>query len=201
QKDNVLGKKQDPAGSGSGDNTIAPSTALTSTQIQKFVDAVKPYADISLNASSTQQLSYQNLGDSCSTDWNSSNCWGTQATPKVVYVKGTVDPAQQFYALTVTGTSTGAGILIIEDGDMSIAGNFRWEGLILITGQYTGLRYGGGGNQKVYGGVVVNETAAINTQVEVDASGNAQVYYSCQALSNAMNKNRKLLSLRSWKEL
>ena len=91
-------------------------------------------------------------------------------------------------------------ILIVEDGDVSLTGNFRWEGLILITGQYVGLRHGGGGNQTVYGSIVVNETADLNAQVEVDATGNAKLLYSCQALDNVRNM-RRLYRLRSWREL
>lgn len=199
QKDNVTGKPQ-AAGPGLGDNTIAPDASLTPAQIADFVAAVKPYADISLQASATSRLSYTDLGSACATNWSDSACWGTRENPKIVYVKGSLDPAQAFYAVSVGGTSTGAGILIIEDGDLSVAGNFRWEGIILITGQYVGLRYGGGGNQGLYGAVVVNETANLNSQVEVDASGNAKLLYSCQALNNVRNM-RRLFRLTAWREL
>ncbi len=200
QKNNVTGKKQNPLLAGQGDNTIAPDASMTPAMIAKFVNDIKGSADITLNASASDKLVYQNLGNTCSTNLNDSNCWGTFAKPKIVYIKGTLDPAQAFYALTVSGTSTGAGILILEDGDASISGNFNWDGLIVITGQYVGLKYGGGGNQTVYGGVVVNETAAINSEVEVDATGNAKVYYSCQAINNAKN-SRKLYRVTSWREL
>ncbi len=199
QKDNVTGKPQ-AAGPGLGDNTIAPDASLTPAAIAKFVNAVKPYADMMLQASAANRLQYQNLGDTCASNLNDSNCWGTRSNPKIVYIKGTLDPGQAFYALSLSGTSTGAGILIIEDGDLSITGNFRWEGLILITGQYVGLLYGGGGNQTIYGGVVVNETANVNSQVEFDAAGNAKLVYSCQALNNVRNM-RRLFSGTSWMEL
>src|SRR3972149_114115 len=71
----------------------------------------------------------------------------------------TLPPAQACYAMSISGTSTGAGILILEDGDLNVTGNFRWEGLIIVTGQYVGLRYGGGGNQTMYGGMIVKESA------------------------------------------
>ena len=199
QKDNVTGKAQN-AGPGLGDNTITPDITLTPAQIAKFVNTVRPYVDTSLQASGTSQLSYQNIGDTCAANLNDPNCWGTRSNPKIIYVKGTVDPAQAFYALRLSGTSTGAGILIIEDGDLSITGNFRWEGLILITGQYSGLRYGGGGNQTIYGGVVVNETVNANSEVEVDAMGNPKVLYSCQAMENVRNM-RRLFRANSWREL
>lgn len=199
QKNNLTGKPQNP-GSGIGDNTITPDATLTPAEIRKFVDAIRPYADISLQASGTSQLSYQNIGDTCAANLNDPNCWGTQANPKIVYVKGSVDPAQAYYAMRLSGTSSGAGILIIEDGDISITGNFRWEGLIIVTGQYVGLFYGGGGNQTIYGGVLVNETASSNSEVEVDARGNAKVLYSCQALQNVKNM-RKMFRATSWREL
>lgn len=199
QKDNVTGKPQS-AGPGLGDNTIAPDLSLTPAQIAKFVNTVKPYPDMTLQASAANRLQYQNLGDSCASNLNDSNCWGTRSNPKIVYIKGSLDPGQAFYALSLSGTSTGAGILIIEDGDLSVTGNFRWEGVILVTGQYVGLRYGGGGNQTIYGGVVVNETANVNTEVEFDAAGNAKLLYSCQALNNVRNM-RRLFRLTSWREL
>ena len=199
QKNNVTGKPQNP-GPGIGDNTITPDATLTPAQIQKFVDAVRPYADISLQASGASQLSYQNIGNTCAANLNDPNCWGTAANPKIVYVKGTVDPAQAFYAMSISGTSTGAGILILEDGDLNVTGNFRWEGLIIVTGQYVGLRYGGGGNQTMYGGMVVNETASVNSEVEVDAMGNAKILYSCQAIENVRNM-RRLFRTNSWREL
>jgi len=199
QKDNVTGKPQS-AGPGFGDNTITPDATLTPAQIAKFVNAVKPYADMSLQATGSSQLDYQNVGDTCSTNLGDPNCWGTRSNPKIVYVKGSLDPGQAFYALRMSGNSTGAGILIVEDGDVSITGNFRWEGLVVVTGQYSGLWYGGGGNQTIYGGVVVNETALANSEVEVDSMGNAKVLYSCQAVNNVRNM-RRLFRLASWREL
>ncbi len=199
QKDNVTGKPQNP-GPGIGDNTITPDATLTPAQIQKFVDAVRPYANISLQASAANRLQYQNIGDTCGANLNDSNCWGTASNPKIVYIKGTVDPAQAFYAMSISGTSTGAGILILEDGDLNVTGNFRWEGLIIVTGQYVGLRYGGGGNQTMYGGMIVNETASVNSEVEVDAMGNAKILYSCQALENVRSM-RRLFRANSWREL
>jgi hypothetical protein len=199
QKDNVTGKPQS-GGPGLGDNTIAPDLSLTPAQIAKFVNTVKPYADMSLQASGSNRLQYTNIGNTCGANLGDPNCWGTRSNPKIVYMKGSLDPGQAFYALSLSGTSTGAGILIIEDGDLSVTGNFRWEGIILITGQYVGLRYGGGGNQTIYGGVVVNETANVNTEVEVDAAGNPKVLYSCQALNNVRNM-RQMFRLASWREL
>lgn len=102
--------------------------------------------------------------------------------------------------LSIAGNSTGAGILILEDGELVLSGNFRWEGAIVITGRNVGLKYAGGGDQTVYGGIVVNQSEAANPDVEVDARGNAKILYSCQALNN-VRIMRGLHSLTSWREL
>ena len=206
QKDNITGRAPgDPPpanpGTGVGDNTIERDASLTPKKIADFVDAVKPYADMSLPSSALNRVSVSNLGDTCASNWNDANCWGTPSNPKIIYIKGTPDPAQQFYAVSISGKSTGAGILIIENGDLSITGDFHWEGPIVITGQYVGLKYGGGGKQEIYGWVVVNETALGNTEVELLAEGNPKIYYSCQAINNAMSKNRRLTRVTSWREL
>lgn len=200
QKDNVTGKPQDPALDGGGDNTIAPAATLTPAMISRYLNALKGKANLSLQSTGGSPLVYASIGSTCSTDWNSANCWGTGSRPKIVYVKGDVDPTNAFTALTISENSTGAGVLIIEDGDLALSGNFQWEGLIIITGKYVGLRYAGGGHQSVYGGIVVNQTEAVNLNVEADVRGNAEVFYSCQALSN-IRKMRGLFTLTSWREL
>jgi len=200
RKQHIVGNKQNPALPGVGDNTIAPDASLTPAMIANFVAAVKPYADITLNASATNRLVYQNIGNTCSSNLNDANCWGTHANPKIVYIKGTLDPAQAFYALTVGGTSsTGAGILIVEDGDVSLSGYLHWEGLIVITGQYVGLRYTGE-RPNIYGGVIVNETANANSEVEFQANANLGIHHSCQALDNVRNA-RRMFRASSWREL
>jgi len=52
----------------------------------------------------------------------------------------------------------------------------------------------------MYGGIVVNETASVNSEVEVDAMGNAKILYSCQALERVRNM-RKMFRAANWREL
>ena len=200
QKDNITGRKQDDAGLEWGDNTIAPDDSFTPAQIRKLVEAAKQKAQVSSHSTKTKPLHYTSVGDTCAADWDHPNCWGTRDRPKIIYVKGAVDPTASFNALTISGTSTGTGVLIVEDGDLRIDGDFRWEGLIIVTGKYVGLRYGGGGGQTTYGGIVINEEKSFTPNLEVDSRGNAKIRYSCAALNTARSM-RGLYSLRSWREL
>ncbi|MBM3220944.1 MAG: hypothetical protein FJZ38_20085 [Candidatus Rokubacteria bacterium] len=205
QDDNIVGLHQSNAGvlNAEGNDTIA-AAALTSASVTDFVNAVKGYADITINTSSSTTTTYvratdttttssgsaqfNSIGGSCGGSFNAADCWGTSANPKIVYVKGTVDPTSAFNALRISGNSSGYGILIVEDGDFSITGNFGWEGPIIVTGGYVGVGINGGGNQQVLGALISNETATNEAPgfYEGVLTGNAKVAYSRAALDKAL---------------
>jgi len=192
---NVSGKPINPASPGVGANTIASDATLTPARISKYVDAVKGMASISLQSSPAAPLVYSSIGSTCATNWNSPTCWGTRSQPKLVYVKGTGDPT--YTALTMAGT--GVGTLIVEDGSLAILGNLQWEGPIIVTGKNVAFKLLGVTStvDRVYGSVIVNETF---TGLQTSDAGNTKLYYSCQALNNAM-RVRSLNRLTSWREL
>lgn len=194
QKNNVQGQN------GIGDDTISTDPALTSSAIADFIRAVKQRADMTLASTQADPASFTNIGASCGTDPASQTCWGTPSSPKIVYVKGEPDPTSAFSALSVSGDSAGAGILIVEDGDFKISGNFRWDGIVIVTGQWVGVSYMGGGWQTVYGAVISNETATDPGYKEALVSGNAKLSYSSEAIDLA-RQSRKLLTLTSWREI
>ena len=203
---NVWGKSQTGGSDLSGIKTIAADPNLTPTMIKNFIDQAKASADIVLTSDQPNGLSMSDIGSTCSADPKSQTCWGYkdssgQVLPKVVYVKGSPDPTSLFTALNLSGTSTGYGVLIVEDGDFKINGNFAWNGAIIVTGNYVGLGFMGGGTQTVYGSVISNETAHDPGFKEGWVSGNAQIRNSCEALTAAMDRNRKLTSIVSWKDL
>jgi Tfp pilus assembly protein PilX len=205
QQNDVSGKSQlDPSTTTTGDGTVAYDNTLTSTAVTDFVNAIKANADITIDSSPSSPYSITGVGGACSTNINSRNCWGTTSHPKVVYVRGNPpDNTTQFSALSVSGTSTGTGILIVENGDVDITGNFNWNGPIILTGTNVKLRYHGGGNESVWGAVIINELNNNgSTNLEADISGNAKIYYSTQALNLVMSglNGRRLQSLYSWQE-
>lgn len=200
QKSHIKGKQQSTSSAGTGNNTIAPDATLTPTYLQSFINQAKAMADISLTSKAPSGLSYTSVGSTCATDPSSPTCWGTASAPKIVYVKGDLDPTAAFNALTVSGTSTGYGILIVEDGDLVINGGFTWYGPIIVSGSYTGVKFAGGGTQTVYGAVISNETATDAGFYEGTVTSTAKVRYSCEALTQALN-TRKAVRMSSWKDL
>ena len=101
----------------------------------------------------------------------------------------------------MSGNTTGVGVLIVEDGDFRVSGNFRWEGPIIVTGAYVGVGFLGGGFQEVYGSVVVNETATDEAAGyrEGVITGNAKIKYSAQGIDLARS-SRRLVSMSGWRE-
>jgi Tfp pilus assembly protein PilX len=200
QKQDVKGKRQDPSGNPWGNNTIAPNPDLAPAVISDFINQFKQNADIILQSHQPGGLTFNNIGSTCATDWNSQTCWGTTERPKVIWIKGDPDPTSMFTALYLGGNTEGHGVLIVEDGDLRIYGNFLWHGPIIVTGQWVGIGYLGGGEQIVYGAVISNETATDPRFYEGVMVGNSKIRYSCQALNQARTA-RRLTTIASWQEV
>lgn len=195
----VRGKRQDPAAPAEGPNTIASDAELTPTEVQSFVRAARK-ADVPLESSAPDGLSFNDVGASCASSWSSMTCWGTADRPKVVRVKGHSDLASAVPTLRISGSTEGHGILIVEDAEIRIQGNFRWHGVILVAGSRVTLGFLGDGSQTVSGAIVLHDSSAEAAAGKGFLTGNARLRYSCQALTLAQQA-QKLVIMKSWREV
>jgi len=109
--------------------------------------------------------------------------WGTQASPQLRCIEGLPMSGD---AVTLNGTTNGAGILIIKDADLILTGSFHWEGLIIITGGEVGLRVIGSSSKEIFGAMIVNETASPGSATAIlDIQGNLRLLFSRQTLGRA----------------
>jgi len=95
---------------------------------------------------------------------------GSLDDPKLVYFRGQLDTSSTFTGLRLNGAIKGAGILVVEDGDLSIntsgAGlnisgrnvDFYWDGIVIVTGRYIGTGFRAGSNTEIRGAFIANET-------------------------------------------
>ena len=64
---------------------------------------------------------------------------GNPTSPQMIYFKGEYDPSSNFVGVGVDGTQPiqGYGLLVVEDADLAFfqTGNFRWDGIVLVTGR------------------------------------------------------------------
>jgi Tfp pilus assembly protein PilX len=109
--------------------------------------------------------------------------------------------------LRVTSGS-GQGILLVEN-DLTLAGNFTFNGLIIVGGQFEK----GNGNVNISGGVMVqnlrigtcngNVVGGICTSTSVSVSGNFAVRYSQCSIENALRGSAILVPVkqRAWAQL
>jgi len=199
QQGDISGRSQlNPAQVTTGNNTIAKDAGISPTIVANFVAQAKSAATTVLSSKmATGGLSYNNLNGG-----TAGSMWGTPTSPAIVYIKGEPDPTSNFTALDIGGNSTGYGILIVEDGDLRIHGNFLWNGPIIVTGQYVGIGFMGGGNQTVYGAVISNEMQANEPAgyFEAYVNGNSKIQYSKQAMNMAINGGASKGGLFSWRE-
>lgn len=117
--------------------------------------------------------------------WSSSTPkYGTVAEPAITVCKGN---------LGIKGTWTGSGILMV-DGNLSMQGGSVFQGIVICTGN---LDLAGGGPADVahvIGSVIAKGTISSSNTT----GGSARVYYSSQAINNALTLNRYTLAW--WRE-
>jgi Tfp pilus assembly protein PilX len=87
---------------------------------------------------------------------------GTPTSPAMIYVKGDYDPTSNFVGMAVDGGNPvqGYGILVMEEADLSFFqnSNFRWDGIVLVTGRNVGVGFRANSNTEIRGALIANET-------------------------------------------
>ena len=181
----VQGKSQVNGSLVSGLSTIAPDSALTPATMQTFLNklAANPATTIiqssmacplvltgTTGAPSAPTLS--TAGSACpgNPPIGSTINLGTPADPKLIYFRGELDTSSNFTGLRLNGAVKGAGILVVEDGDLSISTSgaglsiqgrnvdFYWDGIVIVSGRYIGTGFRAGSNSEIRGAFVSNET-------------------------------------------
>ena len=80
----------------------------------------------------------------------------------MIYFKGEYDPTSNFTGVGVDGTQPiqGYGLLVVEDADLAFfqTGQFRWDGIVLVTGRNVSVAFKGDSNTEIRGALIGNET-------------------------------------------
>lgn len=175
-----------PGNDATGVKTIAPDGSLTKDVMAPFLSklAANPGTTILQSTMACPMILMGNSSDSskptltnnnggtggASCDMNRTLDLGTRNNPKLVYFRGELDTSSTFTGLQLnTGSSDplikGAGVLIIEDGDLKQMGNLEWDGVVIVTGRYVGAGFRESSTTKIRGAFAALET------VEGEASG------------------------------
>ena len=108
---------------------------------------------------------------------------GTQDASKVILAKGD---------LSLTGE--GSGVLVVT-GNLTMSGNFKFNGLIIVLGT-GGVQRNGGGNGEIKGGIIIakyNSTTVVDSIFNDDAylatngGGNSKIIYCSASIQTALD--------------
>lgn len=109
--------------------------------------------------------------------------WGDQASPQLHCIEGLLGSAD---AVTLAGNMAGVGILVVRNADLILGGTFRWEGLVVVTGNDVSFKTTGTGSKELFGAALVNETGIpVTGRSIVDFEGAIRLRFSRQGLSRA----------------
>jgi len=110
---------------------------------------------------------------------------GTASDPKITYTTGDVN---------FSGNAYGYGILIVN-GNLSMSGNFIFHGIVIAYGN-SSITTKTTGNSGIYGASIF-----VGQSVDMQATGNAKLYYSSEAIDNAKaNIKSSRFTILSWWE-
>ena len=122
---------------------------------------------------------------------------GSATAPTMLYVRGEYDPSSLFRGLTVDGTQpiTGYGILVVEDSDLGFfqSGQFRWNGIVLLTGRNNSSAFLGVSNTEIRGALITNETNPL--EVSGFSEFSVKTTGSMKILASKENVDRALMAL------
>jgi hypothetical protein len=112
-----------------------------------------------------------------------SQIWGAPTTPQLRCIDGISGAGD---ALTLTGDSSGAGLLIVRNTDMILSGAMRWDGLILVTGSDVSLKAGASSTTNIFGSIMINEIGSPGLGAfALDIQGSLRASYSRLALKRS----------------
>lgn len=110
---------------------------------------------------------------------------GTATDPKITYAEGNVN---------FTGSAYGYGIMVVN-GDIALSGNFTFHGIVIAYGNST-ITTKTTGNSGIIGASIF-----VGQSVDMQATGNAKLYYSSAAINNAKtNIKSSRFKILSWWE-
>jgi Tfp pilus assembly protein PilX len=209
---NVMGLDQSGSGFATGLSSIAPSPSLNPGVLAAFLSqlAAHPQTQV-LQSTMACPMVMTGSGGSPTTPTLTNGCGvnrtinlGTPSDPQLIYFRGDLDPTSMFTGLRLNGTIQGAGILVVEDGDLSVnATNFRWDGIVMVVGRYVGSGFRVGSDSTLYGAFVSEETIWNEAPgfYEFLNQGASLTIRASQQNLNMVQNMRALHRILGWREL
>jgi hypothetical protein len=155
--------------------TPATQIGTTSLDLQSYIDTLKGSATVTLTAD-------------VSASGNATTSYGSSTNYATVYS----DATQQGDGELRLNNVTGYGILLVK-GNLQLAGNIDWHGIIIATGVVT--TSGGGGNAKNIQGQVYSGQSALG---DTTVNGGVTISYNSCEVKKSLSSQP--LTVVNWKQ-
>lgn len=209
----VKGKSQTTGAYTTGLNTVAADPSLTPSVMDNFVNLVasNPGTTILQSTMACPMVFTGSASGLSNTPTLTNGCGlsktvnlGTRQDPKLVFFRGDIDTTSAFVGLTLNNGIKGAGILVIQDGDMRNYGNLEWDGLVIVTGSYTSMTLMDSSTTTIRGAAVAYEKepgeAAGYFDFYIGAVTGASIRSSKQNV-DMVQLMKSLHSITNWREI
>ncbi|HSF33409.1 MAG TPA: hypothetical protein VLK82_23430 [Candidatus Tectomicrobia bacterium] len=161
--------------------TPAISYNSTDMDVQTIVDAL---------TASANYVYTVNAATHTTMNWGTPTPGATLQDPSSCSVHNVVHYKTNDTYISLTGGSSGCGILLVE-GDLNIHGGFSWYGPVIVTGSVT---LTGGGDKNITGAVLAGGSADADL-----VGGNANLVF-CSAAVKSQTENMPL-KIHNWREI
>jgi hypothetical protein len=207
QRDAVKGRSR-TAATGSyvtGYDTVGGDDVLTAARVDDFVSAIASNpATTVLHSTSACPIvvtggagaatNAPTLGNGCGL--TASAYLGSRQDPRLVFVRGDVALDQAL---------RGAGILVVQDGQLTSLGDLEWDGLVIVAGRSTAMTFTGGGRAVIRGAAIASESsqqgAGAAADVAIRGSAASVSIRSSKQNVEMVQAMRALHSITNWREL
>lgn len=164
----VKGRDQSSSSTTSGLGAVAPDASLSPAVMTAFLSqiAANPATRALSSSPACPLVMAGGVGAATSTPTVANGCGlsqtldlGTTSDPKIVHVRGDASATTPLTALILNGRIQGAGILIVENGNLEQGGSLHWDGVVIVTGPHVSAAFRSGSATTVYGALTSMETA------------------------------------------
>jgi Tfp pilus assembly protein PilX len=204
--DGLKGKSRTDAGAyATGRDTIAGDDTLNPALVDELVRALArnpsttvlrsaPGCRLVVSGGATEPSRTATVANGCGTAMQVD--LGSRQDPRLVFVAGGV---------TLDRSVKGAGVLVVQDGDLMSQGDLEWDGLVIAAGRATSMRFAGGGRTTIRGGAITSESTADGAAgagafAIRGATGRLSIRASQQNVEMAQAM-RALHSITNWREI
>jgi len=206
KRDAVKGKHRATGAYTTGPEAVAADGAVTPSAMDDFVSVVagNPATTVLQATRACPLVVTGSPSGSSNTPTVSDGCGvrttvnlGSRQDPRLVFFRGEL-------GLTVNHGIKGAGILVVQDGDLRNHGTLEWDGLVIVTGQNTSMAFMRDSTTVIRGAAVAHESNAGETggyDLYVHGAIGGLSIRSSKQNVDMVQSMRSLHSITNWREI